>query len=539
MYSKNLKIASVDISSSTISKNINKKFREDDPYYIQSIPFKNTICEFELNESISEEENQILNNQQSKNIKNNDPIDHKFNFHYPIIFHTKYDYVFKFRGKFSKKEFLQRTIKIRSYPLHLKTSLFFYEKCNPIRKKDFSFIKIYFNEIKKKGNKLYKKRKFREAVENYLESYSLLKWIEFKDQKNYKRFFQSQIPILDNDLIECSSLPIINDDESEVNSNEMLIEILLCLSITFMELRHYKWALCCLNEILEIDENNTSALLRRSQCRLYNKSSNWDEYALALKDIKKCFKIFNECKIEIPQIFTEHYNLINNFSREKDEFEIKQLKLFFLDAFNAYSKYPNKYFWENYDKKSPQQEIQLNVLKTMNRNYKVFIKFYTESKDLKELNNAFKEIEHFMEIFKNFQYFHSMNIPGFLFLIETYNDKSHFLTEEMKSVLHLKIFQNFLEYYKNYTADSVFQAGNFNIYLIKEAINKVNKEMKNKEFESESNSSQSDSNYNDNKVCLSKNLSIFVPLGLMFSSIIYMFLILFFFLPSQSYSNEY
>ena len=538
MYSKNLKIASVDISSSTISKNINKKFREDDPYYIQSIPFKNTICEFELNESISEEENQILNNQQSKNIKNNDPIDHKFNFHYPIIFHTKYDYVFKFRGKFSKKEFLQRTIKIRSYPLHLKTSLFFYEKCNPIRKKDFSFIKIYFNEIKKKGNKLYKKRKFRESLENYLEAYSLLKWIEFKEQKNYKRFFQSQIPILDNDLIECSSLPIINDDESEVNSNEMLIEILLCLSITFMELRHYKWALCCLNEILEIDENNTSALLRRSQCRLYNKSSNWDEYALALKDIKKCFKIFNECKIEIPQIFTEHYNLINNFSREKDEFEIKQLKLFFLDAFNAYSKYPNKYFWENYDKKSPQQEIQLNVLKTMNRNYKVFIKFYTESKDLKELNNAFKEIEHFMEIFKNFQYFHSMNIPGFLFLIETYNDKSHFLTEEMKSVLHLKIFQNFLEYYKNYTADSVFQAGNFNIYLIKEAINKVNKEMKNKEFESESNSSQSDSNYNENKESLSNNLSIFVPFGLMISSIIYMFLILFFFLPTQSYSNE-
>ena len=324
MYSKNLKIASVDISSSTITKNINKKFREDDPYYIQSVPYKNSISEFEINESTSEEENQILNNQQSKNIKNNDPIEHKFNFHYPILFHTKYDYVFKFRGKFSKKEFLQRTIKIRSYPLHLKTSLFFYEKCNPIRKKDFSFIKIYFNEIKKKGNKLYKKRKFREAVENYLESYSLLKWIEFKDQKNYKRFFQSQIPILDNDIIECSSLPIINDDESEVNSNEMLIEILLCLSITFMELRHYKWALCCLNEILEIDENNTSALLRRSQCRLYNKSSNWDEYALALKDIKKCFKIFNECKIEIPQIFTEHYNLINNFSREKDEFEIKQ-----------------------------------------------------------------------------------------------------------------------------------------------------------------------------------------------------------------------
>ena len=124
MYSKNSKIASKSISFT--SKNINKTFREDDPYYIQSVPYKNTISEVELNESISEEEIQIKN-QQFKNTKNNDPIDHKFNFHYPIIFHTKYDYVFKFRGKYSKKEFLQRTLKIRSYPLHLKTSLFFYE----------------------------------------------------------------------------------------------------------------------------------------------------------------------------------------------------------------------------------------------------------------------------------------------------------------------------------------------------------------------------------------------------------------------------
>ena len=535
MYSKNSKIASKSITFT--SKNINKTFREDDPYYIQSVPYKNTISEVELNESISEEEIQIKN-QQFKNTKNNDPIDHKFNFHYPIIFHTKYDYVFKFRGKYSKKEFLQRTLKIRSYPLHLKTSLFFYEKCCEIRKKDFSFLKIDFNEIKKKGNKLYKKRKFREALENYLEAYSLLKWIEFKEQKNYKKFFQSQIPILDNDIIECSSLPIINDDESEINSNEILIEILLCLSITFMELRHYEWALCCLNEILNIDENNISALLRRSQCRFYNKASNWDEYALALKDIKQCFKIFSEFKIEVPEIFNEHYNLIINFSKEKDDFEIKQLKLFFLDAFDTYSKYPNKDFWENYDKKCTQQEIQLKVLKTMKRNYKFLIKYYTESNNVEQLKIAFDEIEDFMEKYKNFQYFHFMNIPGFIFLIETYDDKSHFLTQEMKSVLHLKMFQNFLEYYKNYTADSVFQAGNFNINLIKEAINKVNKEMKNKELESESNSSQSDSNYNENKESLSNNLSIFVPFGLMISSIIYMFLILFFFLPTQSYSNE-
>ena len=49
------------------------------------------------------------------------------------------------------------------------------------------------------------------------------------------------------------------------------------------------------------------------------------------------------------------------------------------------------------------------------------------------------------------------------------------------------MFQNFLEYFKNKKADSIFQEGNFNRNLIKFAINKVNLEIKNKENESESN----------------------------------------------------
>ena len=130
-----------------------------------------------------------------------------------------------------------------------------------------------------------------------------MKWLEFKNKKNYNRYIQSELPILDNDIIECSSLPLINDDESENNLNELLIRILLCLSSTFMELRHYKCALNCLNEILAIDENNTSALLRRSQCFLYNKKSNFYDYNLALKDINHAFKIFEESKINIPLIF--------------------------------------------------------------------------------------------------------------------------------------------------------------------------------------------------------------------------------------------
>ena len=540
MNSKVSRITSETLVFST--KNFNKKFMEDDPNYIQSNPIYNSTIDSDINLSISEDENKTIN-QQLKNTKiNDDPIDHTFNFHYPIIFYTKYDYVFKFCGNYSKKEMLQNTLKIRSYPHHYKSTLFLYEKNSIIRKKDFSFLKITFNEIKKKGNKLYKKRKFREALENYIEAYSLLKWLEFKNKKNYNQYIQSQLPILDKDIIECSSLPLINDDESENNLNELLIKILLNLSSTFMELKHYECSLCCLNEILSIDENNTSALLRRFQCRLYNKKSNFYDYNLALKDINHAFKIFEESKINIPLIFIKEKNKIYQLMKEKKEIEKNQLKSFFLNAFQSFLKYPHKNSWNDYDKKCRIQEIQFKVLKTMKRIYIFIIQYYTEANNSEQLNIAKKEIEIFLEKYENFKYFHFMNIEGFISEIEEYNKEYNFLTNEMKENLHLKMFQNFLEYFKNKKADSIFQEGNFNRNLIKFAINKVNLEIKNKENESESNSSQYEIyNKNNNKrkkILLPENLSLFFSFCLIISSLIYMFLALFFFLPNQSLHND-
>ena len=522
-------------------KNYSKTFKEDDPSYIQSIHY-NINTENELNISLSEEDEKIKN-ENLKNLKlNDDPIEHEFNFYYPIIFYTKYDYVFKYHGNYSNKEFIQKTLKINSYPLHYKATLFLNEKNNQIKKKDFQFLKIYFDEIKKKGNKLYKKEKYREALENYLEAYSLLKWLEFKNKKNYNRYIQSELPILDNDIIECSSLPLINDDESENNLNELLIKILLNLSSTFMELKHYECSLCCLNEILSIDENNTSALLRRFQCRLYNKKSNFYDYNLALKDINHAFKIFEESKINIPLIFIKEKKKIYQLMKEKKEIEKNQLKSFFLNAFQSFLKYPHKNSWNDYDKKCRIQEIQFKVLKTMKRIYIFIIQYYTEANNSEQLNIAKKEIEIFLEKYENFKYFHFMNIERFISEIEEYNKEYNFLTNEMKENLHLKMFQNFLEYFKNKKADSIFQEGNFNRNLIKFAINKVNLEIKNKENESESNSSQYEIyNKNNNKrkkILLPENLSLFFSFGLIISSLIYMFLALFFFLPNQSLHND-
>ena len=67
-------------------------------------------------------------------------------------------------------EFLNNTRKIRKIPKHLLYTLFVNDEIKNIRKKnDFCYIAHKFNEYKDKGNKLYKKKKFREAVDSYIE----------------------------------------------------------------------------------------------------------------------------------------------------------------------------------------------------------------------------------------------------------------------------------------------------------------------------------------------------------------------------------
>lgn len=98
-----------------------------------------------------------------------DPQNKHFNFFYEIPLYGKYDFVFEFKGDMTKKEFVGKTIQIRSYPYHLKYTLFASEKIKEIRQKGFSYASIPFEELKEKGNKMYKKGKFREAIDFYTE----------------------------------------------------------------------------------------------------------------------------------------------------------------------------------------------------------------------------------------------------------------------------------------------------------------------------------------------------------------------------------
>ena len=144
-------------------------------------------------------------------------------------------------------------------------TLFTNEKNELIRKREFSFIEISFNEFKEKGNKLYNKGQYSKALEQYVEAYSLLKWIEVRDRTllSYANIVQKQRAIVDGDIIKRSSY--LNSTDDDDTFNDCICSILLSISYCFLQMRHYKNTVDCLDECLEIDENNVIALFRRSQ----------------------------------------------------------------------------------------------------------------------------------------------------------------------------------------------------------------------------------------------------------------------------------
>jgi hypothetical protein len=78
------------------------------------------------------------------------------------------DFIFKFQGGLSDKQFKQKTAKLSSLPKHLKyTLLNKNETMKKIHKKEFPEAFFPYNELKEKGNREYKRKRYREAIEYY------------------------------------------------------------------------------------------------------------------------------------------------------------------------------------------------------------------------------------------------------------------------------------------------------------------------------------------------------------------------------------
>ena len=415
-----------------------------------------------------------------KRLSLNDPQDQTFHPHYQIYFYIKNYFFFEYQGSLSPKEYITQTKELRSIPLHLKMTLFTNEKNELIRKREFSFIEISFNEFKEKGNKLYNKGKYTQALEHYVEAYSLLKWIEVKDKTllSYANIIQKQRAIVDGDIVKKSSYLNATDDDDTFN--DCTCSILLSISYCFLQMRHYKNAVDCLDECLEIDENNVNALFRRSQARMYNKNSKYGDLEKSLRDIEKVINIYKESSAALPQIYKEQEESIKELIEQKRKEEMEQIREFVHDGYLIYSKSTEKFRWKNeYDDESYKiQELQYNVLKIMKNKYKFVIIYYREIQNEEQLSYAYDEVDYFMERYQKFKFYYMMNVSQ---VLETYKN-SYKSNEKDFSYLEDTVFLNFLKNYKNKKSDGIFQDSHFNLELIKIAIGKVNQELKKQEI---------------------------------------------------------
>ena len=234
------------------------------------------------------------------------------------------DFLFDLRGNLSNEEYLEQTKTFRNYPRHMKYSLFNNdEKITKLRTKEFPIIYFVYDEMKDKGNKLYKKRKYRESIDYYVYAYSMLKWLEFKDTNKQKEFIATPNleAILDIDIKECKSF--LEDPEVEEESyNASIVFLLMCLSNSYMELRHYSEAINCIDECISIAQDKVPDLyFRRSQARTYNKLSNEEDLRLAKEDIEKAILLNNK-----EGIYQEHLEKLKKITEEKKSKTFKKIE---------------------------------------------------------------------------------------------------------------------------------------------------------------------------------------------------------------------
>jgi len=229
------------------------------------------------------------------------------------------------KGILSETEFAEKTSNLTKMPKHKRNTIFNQrdEKLQKLHEKEFPVVFFAYDDIKEKGNRLYKRGKFREAVQHYSYAYGLLRWIEFKDKKRGSEFLSRPTldPILDEDILEKNvylDVVYVENDSCEA----CLVYLLSNFAYAYMELRHFSDALDCLDEALLIAKDRVPDLFfRRSQARCFNKFSDDEEFILAKNDIEKAILLKKD---EI--IYKEHLNILNKLigKRFNEECEIAE-----------------------------------------------------------------------------------------------------------------------------------------------------------------------------------------------------------------------
>jgi hypothetical protein len=269
-----------------------------------------------------------------------EPPNKHFEAAYEIPRFGQFDFMFLMRGGIDEDEFLEKTKTIRQLPRHMKYTLFFQnqEKLAKVHQAEFPRVFFIYDDVKEKGNRMYRRKKYREAIENYTYSYGLLKWIEFKDKKRQEDFLKkpSLDPILDSDITE--KQVYLDDVAVEEDSfKACVVYLLMDMSYAYMELRHYYEAIECLDECEKIAEEKVSdVFFRRSQARTYNKNSSEEDLAKALADIDKA--IAGNKKEENLKIYNEHREILFEIMKKKTMSKVEATKVLITKAKRSYDR---------------------------------------------------------------------------------------------------------------------------------------------------------------------------------------------------------
>lgn len=162
-YNKNSKIDSNFKQEIPINSKSNK-----DPKVNSGCPFKDDIKENQDTMEDSDDENQqggcpVMNNKKS------DVVNKHFEESWELPFYGPFDFMFEMTGGLGQAEYLEKTKELRNYPRHLLQTLFNQndEKLNKVRVREFPMVFFVYDDIKIKGNKFYKKKKYKEALDYY------------------------------------------------------------------------------------------------------------------------------------------------------------------------------------------------------------------------------------------------------------------------------------------------------------------------------------------------------------------------------------
>ena len=448
----------------------------------------------------------------------------EFKLYYEIPFHGKYDFVFLLRGNMEKTDWTKKTSKIRTFPRHLKNTLFYQDNDKFKKIHLLNLKKIYqiYSKIKNGGLILYNNRKFRECLEQFNYAYGLFKWIEFKD-KNIKLnevIKKNNFTILDSDIDEKRIIINSNNNKLEEMYKACLIYILEIMAYCNIELRLFSHAIECLEECAILAQNNfPDVYLRCAQARIYNKKSTDEELKLAEKDINKAINMVNKNnnKNKIDRgIYYRTKNKLNQIIKKRLETKVKYIKALLKRNLNLKNK--NKNLNNSNDNvlyiKIDDNKRQYKILKEIKKKYVLAFKFFTETKNYIQLDLTYKEYESFYDIYNKFKFFYKFN-PSKI------NEKIlHHLNENEKNILFDVNNKTLIEKNKKNICEYIFSNSNYNKELYKYAVDKISEEGKTQN-EKDIKSSKIKNEINDkNKKCFVIKTSIcsfiliFVSVGL-------------------------